>query len=95
MKIEHKTYSGSTKDFTDTFFARIKPTVDAGVVLENRVKEMQTILADKCGDFGVMLAMHWPRGEHEANIGIPIGNVSPSTGPGLQVMTSMSISLGN
>lgn len=72
MNIGHKTHDISRQKFYERLLARIRPTEDTGLALEIRKRQMQSLVADKCGEFGALIAVQWPQGEREVCMNIPI-----------------------
>lgn len=72
MKIEYKINNETRQDFLNNILKRINPTSDTGVILEKRIKEIKTIVTNKCGHFGSILSEHWPEGRAETDLVMPI-----------------------
>jgi len=72
MKIKYKKNNDNRQVFLNNLLKRISPTSDTGVLLEKRIKDIKTIVKNKCGSFGLILSEHWPVDRAETDLVMPI-----------------------
>jgi len=72
MRLMRETYDGTQQEYVNKIISRIRPTADTGEQLERRIQGIQSLISDKCGEFGGVLATGWPQGERETAVFMPI-----------------------